>query len=418
MKRLRKPGDNALFTGGNLFAQGLSFIGGLIIARSLGPVGRGNVAVVAVYDEASSTALALGVPAAVGHYAAQPAAQSALAEAESRLIGAALKLAALTIPVAVVLAVVVDRWALGELPDSIRRFVMVAIVSTPVVNSVPGACRMLLVARGHLRRMTIVATIPMLARVSTYGLLLALDRLDVVAAVVVLLLSSWLSSVLAWSLTGVRPKRGGSPRQLINFGVQTIPASLAALTNSRLDQLLMVPLLTQRDLGIYAVAVGVAFVPVNVGSSLALSIYRHAALDSAQRTETTRRFRQSVYLVTASAAISAVASVGLLERVYGSDFRESVTPSLLLIAGSALTGIGLVLIQIGNAAGRPRIGSYCSLAALVVSVLGLPIALPLYGVLGAAIVSAAAYTVNGVVAYYLVRRAGLVGTLKPLRDAV
>ena len=402
--------DRSRLTGSNLFGQALSFVGGLIIARSLGPLGRGNVAIVTVYDEASSTALNLGIPAAVGHYAAQ-APPCEEASVEGRLIGAALKIAAVTAPLAALIAYLVDRYAIENAPSAIRLLVVVAITATPFVNSVPVACRMLLVARQQIDRLIVVTLTPTLVRVAILTALALAGQMTSATAGIAVLASSWLSSVIAWRISGVRVERGGSVGPLLRYGIQTVPGGLAGLTNSRLDQLLMVPLLSSRELGIYAVAVGVAFVPVNVGAALSLTAYREAARDDVLRTASTKRLRQAVMLTFGAAAVSALAAWFLLVPVYGDSFRDSVTPAVLLITGSAFIGTTSMLVQISNAAGRPATGSWSSISALVVTGVGLAIALPRFGVVGAAVVSMLAYSTQTIVTYILVRRHKHVGSL-------
>lgn len=404
-----RSSSRLMISSANLAAQAINFIGGLIVARILQRDGRGLVATVSVYDEASSTALSLGVPAAVGHSAARVDGADAVRRAESTLLGSAVVIAVVSAPIAAIAAYLVDRYALGETPQSIRLLVIVAITATPFLNSIPQACRMILVARGQMARLAPIVMAPPVVRLTLFSVLALLGELTSGLAAASVLLGSWIGSAISWALAGVRPMRGGEIKPLLSYGLRTVPASLASLTNSRLDQLLMVPLLSTQDLGVYAVAVGVAFVPVNVGSALALSIFREAARDDAERSGTRTRFRQAVLATGGAGVVSAIGAAALIVPVYGSAFADSVTPALLLITGSAFIGLSLVVVQIANACGLPGVGSVSAVAALVVTIVGLIIALPTYGVVGAATVSLIAYLVRFVIAFAMVRARGLLG---------
>ena len=126
-----RSSSRLMISSANLAAQAINFIGGLIVARILQREGRGLVATVSVYDEASSTALTLGVPAAVGHAAARVDGADAVRRAESALLGSAVVVAVVSAPIAAIVAYLVDRYALGETPESIRLLVVVAVTATP-----------------------------------------------------------------------------------------------------------------------------------------------------------------------------------------------------------------------------------------------------------------------------------------------
>jgi O-antigen/teichoic acid export membrane protein len=404
----RSPPAAVVLTITNLAAQGFNFLGGLIAARLLGPAGRGNLALVAVYDDIANRALSLGVPAAVGRYAARPVCEDKRV-VEARLLGAALRIAAMSLPATALLAWAVFALALGDSPSSIKICVALAIGLTPIANSVPMAGRMILVARGELNLLSVVIGGSALLRLVGFVAFAQWQVLTATNAALILLISGWLGNGLTLFLVGVMPARGGRAGPLLKFGLQTVPASFANLANSRLDQVLIAPFLGPSELGIYAVAVGVAFVPINVGSTLGLAAYR-AFARARSGDEYLRKVlgRSSIY-VAVSGIMSAVGAVTLIVPIYGEQFSESVTPAVLLIVGSVAMGIAMVLGQASNAAGFPRNDSVSSVAALVFTVIGLPIFLPMYGLVGAAAVSAVAYSVRALVGYWMLRRSGLLG---------
>lgn len=382
-------------------------MGGFVLARTLGPTGRGDVAIVATYDDASTTGLALGVPPAVGH-AASRATPGERSQVESQLLGASLGMSMIVAPVAAIAAWAIFEFALGDTSRTIRLLVAAAIVGTPIFNTVPSAGRMILVTRGQLRRVAGIVVTQAVIRLGLYLALAVFGALTAVSAACALLFSGWGISLATLLIVGVKPTGGGSIGELLRFGIQTVPGSFATLTNSRLDQILIVPFLSTTELGIYAVAVGIAFIPVNVGGTLGLSAFREAAADTSDRIITTFRLRQAAQILALTVLVSAVAAYFLIVPVYGEEFSGSVGPALLLIVASGFSGLSSVLVQIGFACGKPSFGSWGSSAGLVITLGGLPIALPTLGVTGAAVVSLGAYSMTALVLFVLTRRAGLV----------
>lgn len=380
----------------NLIAQALSFVNGLLMARGLGTVGRGQVALVAAYDDISTNGLTLGVPVGVGYFVTQPSDDAALRE--RRLLGAALKVSFWSTAAAIVLGWLVYEFAVAGSPEAIRWIVFAAIGTTPVVNTVPMAARMILMARGQLRRMAAVAISVTLMRLLAFLGLIVAGEFSAVTAAVAFIGGGWASNALALVVTGVRPSMGEPVGPLLRFGSKTIVASLSTMANSRVDQVLIAAFVGTGELGIYAVAVGISFVPQNVASSLSSALYRESAHDSVDRRLTTRRVRRAIKFSLAAAAVSAIGAAATIPILYGSDFRGAIVPAVILCFASAALGASSILVGVGNSTGHPEIGSWSSFGALLVTGFGLAVALPLLGIVGAALVTLAAYSVRWMVA--------------------
>ena len=401
----------AFLTLGNIASQIFSFLGGVVISRVLGRAGRGTTALVAAYDDLSNNALSLGVPPAVGYHAARSDHDRQLRE--QLLLGSALKVAVLVTPLAAVLAWALSTFALGGASGRIALLIFLAIAGTPLINTVPTAGRMILTSRGQLRRLGSLTLAVTFGRLTVFVLLWQIGELTAFNAALAFLVVGWGLSAVTWFVVGVKPRRGGPTRELLRYGVRVMPGTISDMANSRLDQIIIAPFLGASDLGIYAVAVGVAFLPTNVASSMSLSIYRSVAQDSEDRVETRRRVRRAAKLVVAAGALTAVGSILFIQPIYGSEFAASVVPAVLLAIGSSFLGVSGLFVAVGNASGEPKIGSIGSLLALGVTLAGLPILLPILGVEGAAIVTLVAYGVRLLCTYRLTSVRGLLGPRRP-----
>jgi O-antigen/teichoic acid export membrane protein len=181
------------------------------------------------------------------------------------------------------------------------------------------------------------------------------------------------------------------------FGLKAWLTGVSHLANSRLDQLLMVGLVESSELGLYAVAATAAEMPgllaVAVGGAL---LPRVAAGD---REITARSLRITLVLVGLMSLVLAVLAKPLLTLVFGTGFAAAATAMQILLIGGIFAAASRVLMSSVIGAGRPGAAAFAQFVALTITVAGLLYALPLYGIIGAAVVSFAAYAASFVVLF-------------------
>jgi O-antigen/teichoic acid export membrane protein len=235
--------------------------------------------------------------------------------------------------------------------------------------------------------------------------LYALDALTLPTACSVYIACSLLSVVpLLGVLRGVGKLRldAGMTREALVFGLPAWIGLLAYHANISLDQLLMIPLVDSRQLGLYAVAVTLAYFSTTITGPLQVAIVPRSA--RGDRELVIRAFRSIIWLIGAlSIAIAAAAPV-LVPLLFGSDFSDAVPMAwILLVAGLPLTGT-MVLGAALSAAGRPGSPARGELVALAVMVPALFIFLPKSGGIAAAIISLIGYSINFTVQFRAARR--------------
>jgi O-antigen/teichoic acid export membrane protein len=191
----------------------------------------------------------------------------------------------------------------------------------------------------------------------------------------------------------------------VHFGLRAWPGTLANLGNLRLDQLLMIPLVSSRQLGLYAVAVSIsALSTIFTGQIATVLVPRFAAGDF---TLVGPAVRATILTTVATDIVIAGASLLVLTTIFGQQFGDSRGLVLVLLAAGLPQAAGSTLAQVFGAVGRPQIATIAELAALAVTVPGLIVLLPLLGAMGAAVVSVAAYSVSfGVLVICAVRQFG------------
>jgi O-antigen/teichoic acid export membrane protein len=405
-------GGAAGVAGAGVAGQAIAFLTAPILARALGPSGRGTVALLGVYDELSTNLFNAGIPSAVG-FAAKEGRASVAA-----LLGATRRFNLFLLPVSIAAGIAVARWPLAHLTTSARVAGFALVALSPVANTYLIACRNILMAQGDMVTMRTLPLVQALVRAVAIVSLLMLGGMSPTVAAVCLSASVLVANAVAWRRIKTRAGPPAPLAPLLGFGLRSLPGSLSNLANNRLDQVLIAPMLGTRALGLYAVAVGITFVPVQVGAGLAYASFRHVRTgDLAGRAGPAAMLIRRAWLVTAVAcAATGLASLVGLRLLYGDAFSSALVPTLLLLPSALFLGVHLVVTQVANALGCPEHASIGQVVGVAVTVVGLFIALPEHGIAGAAVVSSVAYAVRLGITLVLLRRRGVWGTVPGPRD--
>ncbi|HEY1511689.1 MAG TPA: oligosaccharide flippase family protein [Solirubrobacteraceae bacterium] len=187
----------------------------------------------------------------------------------------------------------------------------------------------------------------------------------------------------------------------VAYGAKCWVGGLSSLANARLDQLLMVALVSSRVLGLYAIAVTLATFFISpiasaVGTAAGPRVSRGA--DDLAR----RLCRMTLYAAAVLGLAVAVLSPFVLRYAFGPAFADALPMTLILLVGTVPNAAGGILSMSVSAGGHPGYAARGETVGLVVTVAGLAVALPTLGDVGAALVSVAAYTAQFA---YMVRAA-------------
>lgn len=190
-------------------------------------------------------------------------------------------------------------------------------------------------------------------------------------------------------------------RESVSFGLRTWAGGFALVANVHLDQLLMIVLVDDRELGLYAVAVTLARLSNFLINALSPPLMTRVAQGETALVPRTLR----VVLVSIAAINLAMAAVTpvALPGIFGADFEHAVDQALvLLVAGIPLAG-NVILTTVLAADGAPGKASIGETIALLITVPGLLILVPTMGGLGAAIVGLVAYSASFIYQMHVMR---------------
>jgi len=384
--------------GANVTAAALSLASVLITSRSLGPEGRGEVALLTTIAYLSSQLSTLGIQQANVNLAGRDPGLSRGLAGTSVVLSVVFGTAAAGI-VAALIVVVPD--AGGAAPGWLQALVL---ASLPML--VLQVCLQHLALAQYLFVVCNAAwLLPPLVNVSANGVLALFGALSVEAAVGVWLAGQALATLLLAGATVRRLGGFGRPqrslaRQMLAFGTKAHLGRVMLVGNYRVDQWILGAVAGPGALGTYSVAVAwsesLFFLPTAISAVQRPDLVRATPSDAGR--QAARAFRQAA-LLTVGLAIALVALAPLLcVVVFGESFRPSVTQLRVL----ALGAFGIVALKLlGNALTGQRLPLRETLAigSAFGSILLLDIALiPGYGAIGAAVAASVAYTIGGAAA--------------------
>jgi O-antigen/teichoic acid export membrane protein len=385
----------------------LGLITGPIVARALGPSGRGEVATATTYGNLAWIVLGVGVPWAVGQRVASGAGPAASA------LGTAARFCLALVPVSVAAALLLVLGPFDHLSVAASAG-LVALVALAPLNVFANCQQSVLVASGALGSMSLLRAAPIVASAVAVIVLAVVGQLTTGTYLVVTVAAGLLVAGLTWKHLPILPRGRVAFRPLLSFGLRSFWGQAASYGNRFVDQAYLAATAPPRQLGLYAAAATVSAIPVSAGQAIAAKAFGEVARQhgDARWRAATRYMRIALFVGTASALALAVAAPVAVPLLFGRAFGGAVEPLIILLAGTATLSAGLTGVRILNAVNRPGAASWSELIALAVTLPGLALLVPMYGITGAAVVSTVAYWVRFVAMLVILRRAGL-GSVRP-----
>jgi O-antigen/teichoic acid export membrane protein len=395
----------------------LGLINSILLARWLGPEGRGGLAAAFLWPGLLIYLSSMGLIVATIYFSSLPNSKPEIVLNNALVMG--LVLGGMAIPIGYLLlpwllrsqtsaVVVASQWYLLVIPVS-----LVAQLSLSVLQG-----RLRMAAFNWLRTL-----IPIGYLLGTLSLLW-LGRLNVINIVMLHLglnLLALVATLIALGQSGIYPgvkTDSDLAKQMLSYGTKVHVGQISGLANVSLDQALIAAWLAPAFLGLYVVSVSAAgLLQIFSAAVQTVSMPGIAKTESpaARRDLLCRVFRRywlaSILLVLAI----AVALPTILPLVFGARFRPAVWPAEILLLASLFKGAEQVLGGGAAALGNPWLGSKANMTALVFTLLLLYTLLPRFGITGAAIATAAAYFVELSVVLYGLHRTHAISPLSLFR---
>lgn len=198
-----------------------------------------------------------------------------------------------------------------------------------------------------------------------------------------------------------RHERDISYRALIGFGLRVWIGSLSGIILSRIDQLLMVPLASAEQLGLYVVAVTVGEVPVLLSGAMRNVVFS-ADAESAHTDDTNSSIGRLQQTARIAAFLTLLASFFVVTTawwwvplLFGQAFIGSVPIITVLLIAAVLGAPGSIAGAGLSARKRPELRSLSMVLGAVLNVSVLLLLVPQIGAMGAAIATVVGSIVAG-----------------------
>lgn len=200
-------------------------------------------------------------------------------------------------------------------------------------------------------------------------------------------------------------------RTTVWYGLRGSAGDALSLLNSRLDLLILPAFLSAAGVGYYSVSTNVSWIIFTVASPLMWLVLPVAAREGDEKGPSTV-IKATQVTLAGGAAFALV--VGLfadvaVEAVYGADFGPSVEPLRILLPGTVLYGGAMVIVSGLYGAGRPFTAGASQVVGLLITGVGLGLFLESGGIRAAAIVSTVSYTMVFAICALLYKRAVGIG---------
>ncbi len=370
----------------------------VIVARALGPIGKGEYTLIVLIPTLLQFIGGLGLDHAITYRVARQ-------KGRARSIALTLSLATLSLGVALVIvyagvaalppyrayldAAGIDPlliWLLvGLLPFTLAyQSVLAAIIGlewyraynaaslvSPIVNLVALIALVVLFAGGVMGAVAAAAT------ASSIGLLVA-------------------GTIFFRNAPGEMAIAPGEVREAVSYGMRVHVANVAWFVHYRADMFLVGFIAGPGSLGYYATAVGLAeklyLAPSAVGTVLFPRVAASDDRGGGAKELTPRACRHTFWLTLALGAALAAIARPLIVALFGARFLPSASPLWLLIPGVVSLSVGRLLSADLNGRGLPGTVARANLSMAVANVALNLWWIPIWGIMGAAAATSLSYS--------------------------
>lgn len=367
---LRGPTGTTTVT--NLLILGSNALAGIVSARALGPVGRGQLAIVVLWSALISMVAIVGLPSSCSYYVARwPDRRATLATFFSRIAlrqalvmtvisGAVMWCLHLRLRLPSPLAIEYVTWAGGT---------AIALYGASYVQGLGG---------GFGRFNAIRSITGILPAVLMLGATVTI-RLTPAEAGAAYLLPTWISAGVAWAWlrqagrgNGARRLSYRDRRSIRSYGWRSLASFSGLALNRSADQLVLGLVVPVGSLGLYSVAAAASTpLPSLVASLGMVGLPTISALTGPAKARATwKALWRGACILALVAPLVALILPRAIPLVYGADYASAVVPAELLLAGAVFTALTSVADDLLRAHGHPGFVSLSQGAGGAVTIVG------------------------------------------------
>lgn len=372
----------------------VGIVNGILLARVLGPAGKGDYYLLVLLPTTMSILLQLGLPQAFEFFAARG--QTAGLTGKSFVLTAVLSIIGLA--VVVVFLPILQGAILHGIGTEL---VLLALCVLPFILQAPLSAA-IVIGRQAVRWYAAIYLCQPLSTTILLAILVWALGWGVPGAILVVVLVAVINAI-GFTIGAIRvsrtvPQPGTAPvHELVSYGLRFYPGSLADFFDYRTDAYLIAFLIANpaESLGYYSLSVALAEMVFLFPSVVATIFFPHVAGSNREDADRQVALVSRVTLIVsgAFALLLIPVAIAMIWTVLPA-FGQSIPPFLVLLPGVvALSGAKVVGGYV-TGIGRPGICSIVSVIALAVNVVVNLALIPRLGIIGAATASLVSYTLS------------------------
>jgi antigen flippase len=196
---------------------------------------------------------------------------------------------------------------------------------------------------------------------------------------------------------------------MLSYGLKTHLGNVSGYANERADQAMISVILAPAFLGLYSVAVSISSPVILLGFSIAMITLPAVASADAQakKEKLIGLLRLTLLLSALSAALLFVLAPWLLATFFGRAFLPAGDSTRILLLAAVILSVNRVLSAGLKAYNKPLAAGGGELVANAVTFAALVSLVPLLGIVGAAIASVIAYATSLIYMVWFLARSGI-----------
>ena len=382
----------------------ITMIQGMVSARWLLPLGKGELTTIMLWPSIFVSFGILGIQDAVAFFTAKADAMGTreiLASAISMMLLVSALLVGLGYTILPIILINKSSELIG-LSLLYLWYIPPTLLTACLVGILIGKLKLLF---ANLLRVIVYVII-----LSTMIIFFIIKKVTVQHFTFSFLLASWVVFLLAIVFVYFGGWIGFAPKidiikKLLAYGLRVHLGSLAGSINLRLDQLLLSVFLPTSVLGLYVVAVTIGSGANLVASTIASWVAFPILINLPPNLHKAAVFGRFVKLSLVSSIISVVILYSstplIINLFFGPAYNESISMARILIIASIPLGCNATITSGLKSYNLPAISGYAEIVGLFVTIISLMILLPTQQALGAAWASLIAYSVTSL---YLIKK--------------
>jgi O-antigen/teichoic acid export membrane protein len=376
----------------------LGLVSSIIIARILGPEGRGAYSLLILVPTMLSTIGNLGIGIANVYYGGKGKYKwSTLA---SNSISAALSLGLL-----LTVSFLVYYYSFHPVFfKNIDPKLLTVIVFTIPFSLIINYFQQILLGQSRIKAYNFINIMQSIVSLILILLLLMVIRKEVEGAIIAFVCTAVLVAILTIIMvsksTKIELKFNTTVLfESIKFGIQGQLSNIIQFLNYRLDMIMVNMFMNVTSVGYYSISVGLAeslwYFPAAVGT---IVFAQTPGLSESQANETTPKICRNTLLITFFAALLLfVTGKYIIILLYGNSYLPALKPFWILLPGIVALSICKVLSNELTGRGYPIINTYATGASLVANIILNIIFIPRIGIEGAALASTVSYIITAII---------------------